>query len=170
MTTEPLVHFFRRYPRDEDPRDLLDPANQISTPWGSPEHGPCDKCGGQCRVAHECLSCLATGADPACPACSGRVRFEDRCPTCEGTGTIDRTRRHGVSAFPTEAGLYRYLAEERADLSGDVLLEFEGDLTGDVDLDAERGAVLARPTRIVATREFDHDIVARMSGSGPQAA
>lgn len=147
--------YFRRYPRDEDPRDLLDPENQFSTPWGTADHGPCDKCEGEARVLYECLSCLAEGPDESCPACSGRVRFEDRCPTCEGNGVIDRTRRRGVSAFPTEAGLYLYLAEEGADLANDVMLELEAEPTGELDLDAERGAVLVRPTAVLASREFD---------------
>jgi len=146
--------FFRLYARDEDPRSLLDPGNQYSTPWGEPDHGSCDKCEGEHRVLFECLSCVAE-PNPDCPACSGRVRFEERCPTCEGDGVIDRTRRDGVSAFPSEVGLYLYLAEKDADLDGDVIVEFEGELTGDVDLDAERGAVLVRPTRIVAVHGVD---------------
>ena len=153
--------FFRRFPHDEDPRDLLKPENQFSTPWGAAEHGPCDKCAGQCVVSYECLSCIAEGADSPCPACSGRVTFEARCPTCEGNGIIDRTRRLGVSVFPTEAGLYLYLAEAGADLSDDLLLVVEGEPTGDVDLDAERGAILVRPTAIVESRAFDQARLAR---------
>ena len=150
-----MTTYFRRFARDEEPRQLLDPSNQHSTPWGEPDPGPCDKCEGECRVLFECLSCIAGAPDPECPACSGRVRFEGPCPTCEGDGTIARTRREGVSAFPTEAGLYLYLAEKGANLDGDVILELDGELTGDVDLDAERGAVLVRPTRIVAVHEVD---------------
>jgi hypothetical protein len=153
--------FFRRFPHDEDPQDLLDPENQLSTPWGTADHGPCDKCNGECVIKYECLSCIAEGADSSCPACSGRVTFEARCPTCEGDGMIDRTRRRGVSAFPTEAGLYLYLAEERADLSDDRLLVMEGELTGDLDLDAERGAVLIAPTAILGSRDFDPSRLAR---------
>jgi hypothetical protein len=149
------VACFKSCPRDHDPRELLDPANQVSTPWGGHDHGPCDKCRGEGTIVHECLSCLAGGTDPECPACGGRVRYADRCPTCEGDGVIDRTRRDGVSAFPTIAGLLRYLAEDRREFDGHVIVELEGELTGDVDLDAERGAILVRPTRVVGVHEID---------------
>lgn len=63
-----------------------------------------------------------------------------------------------VSVFPNLAGLYRYLAERDAGGDGDcVMLEFEGELTGDRDLDADAGALLIRPTRIVARHPFDHE-------------
>lgn len=60
-----------------------------------------------------------------------------------------------MSAFPSLEGLYRYLAERGVD--GDFVLELEGELTGDRDLDADAGALLVRPIRIVATRPFDHE-------------
>lgn len=72
---------------------------------------------------------------------------------------VDRDCRDGVSAFPSIEGLYRYLAERGADGDGDcVVLELEGELTGDRDLDADAGALLIRPTRVVATRPFDQDV------------
>jgi hypothetical protein len=36
------VTYFRAWDRDEDPSKLLDPSQQYSTPWGEPDHGPCD--------------------------------------------------------------------------------------------------------------------------------
>lgn len=150
---------FKSCPRDNDPRALLDPENHVSTPWGGHDHGPCDKCHGGGTVLYECLSCVAEGPDRECPACQGRVRFEDRCPTCEGDGIIDRTRRHGVSVFPTIPGLLRYLSEDHRGFDDHVIVELEGELTGDVDLDAERGALLVRPTRVVGVREIDQSSV-----------
>ena len=147
--------YFRRWPEDRDPAELLDPENQVSTPWGSADHGPCDKCGGSGESDYECLSCLEGGADDDCPACGGRVRFRDRCPTCEGDGEIDHTEREGVSVFPSRAGLLRYLVEREVDLDGAVILEFEGESTSELDLDADAGAMLVRPTRIVATHSID---------------
>jgi hypothetical protein len=146
---------FKCYSSKNDPRQLLDPENHVSEPWGGHDKGPCDKCGGEASVAFECLSCVSDGVDPECPACDGRMRWVAACPTCEGSGEITRTTRRGVSVFPKVGGLLAYLAEENGDFSDDVIVELEGELTGDVDLDAERGAVLVRPTRVVAVHEID---------------
>jgi hypothetical protein len=64
---------------------------------------------------------------------------------------VSRIERSGISSFPTLEGLRRYLAERDADMSGYVLLEFEGELSNDRDLDADEGAILVFPRRIVAT-------------------
>lgn len=91
--------------------------------------------------------------------CAGRVRFVAQCPTCEGGGEIDHTKRLGVSVFPTRAGLLRYLVERDADLSGAVVVELEGEPSGELDLDADTGALLVKPTRIIATHQIDNDLV-----------
>jgi hypothetical protein len=143
------VHYFRRCPVDADPQGLLEPENQVSTPWGEADHGPCDKCNCTGRVRYRCRSCLELGARHDCPACGGRVEFEDVCPTCEGDGKIDRTKRDGVSVFPSLEGLRRYLVERDVDLSGCDAVVLEGELTGDRDLDADAGALLIRPRRVL---------------------
>lgn len=147
-------HYFRRWSATEDPEQLLDPQNQWSTPWGAPDHGPCEKCRGGGTVVYRCSSCVEGTADPGCPACAGRVEFREVCPSCEGDGTIDRTRRRGVSVFATVDGLYRYIADRDAE-ADDCVVELEGELTGDRDLDADAGALLIRPTRIVGLHPFD---------------
>ena len=91
--------------------------------------------------------------------CSGRVAFVERCPTCEGDGEIDRTTRAGVSVFPSRAGLLRYLVERDADLDGAVIVELDGEPSGELDLDADAGALLVRPTHIVATHAIDAEVV-----------
>ncbi len=155
MTASEARRYFRRWSADDDPGLLLDPENQESTPWGEPEHGPCDKCGGAGTARYGCRSCLERGATPGCPACGGRVEFTDVCPACEGDGQIDRTKRDGVSVFPSIEGLYRYIDEQEADADGCVVIELEGELTNDRDLDADAGALLVRPTKIVATHPYD---------------
>jgi hypothetical protein len=155
--------FFRRWSAAEDPAELLRPENQWSTPWGGADHGPCEKCGQAGRVRYRCASCLERGADPDCPACGGRVEFVDVCPSCEGDGTIDRTKRRGVSVFPSIDGLYRYMAERDAE-PDDLVVEVEGELSGERDLDADAGALLVLPTRIVRTHEFD---AGRLSARSP---
>jgi hypothetical protein len=150
------VRAFHRHPADENEEQLLDPERQFSTPWGDDGKGPCEKCDGEGNVEHHCFSCLASGeAISACPACQGRVRWIDTCPSCEGTGEITRVKRSGVSSFPTAEGLRRYLAERGEDLTGDVFLEMEGELSPDRDLDADEGAILLFPRRIVARHEVD---------------
>jgi hypothetical protein len=129
---------------------LLDPSNQVSRPWGDDGRGSCEKCSGEGRVEHRCLSCLELGQpDPGCVACGGRLEWVDTCPSCEGDGLITRIERAGVSSFPTAAGLRRYLRERDADLSGDVIIEMRGELSEDRDLDADEGAILVFPKRIV---------------------
>lgn len=106
-------------------------------------------------MSYECRSCLEGGAVEDCPSCEGRVHFEGVCPACEGDGEITRTRRDGVAVFPSLAGLYRYLAERDADVLDKVVVEMEGRLSGDRDLDADAGALLLHPTRLVSVRPFD---------------
>ncbi len=154
MAASDARRYFHRWSAGEDPGELLRPENQHSTPWGEPDRGPCDKCGGEGTTRYSCRSCVERAA-PDCPACGGRVEFVDVCPTCEGGGEIDRTQRDGVSVFPSLEGLYRYIAEREAGADGCVVVELEGKLTGDRDLDADAGALLIRPTRVVATHPFD---------------
>ncbi len=153
--------YFRAWDEDADPAALLEPSEQFSTPWGEPDHGRCDKCGGAGRTRWRCRSCLSFEAEPSCEACGGRVTFVEECPACEGSGEITRTRRDGVSVFGTEAGLYLYLAERGADLDGKVVIELDGQLSGDLDLDADAGALLIRPTAVVGARPLRPDLLER---------
>lgn len=153
------IRCYHHWTSDDDPRRMLDPENQWSTPWGEPDHGECDKCKGGGQCPYECRSCVEEGTNPDCPACGGRVRYLERCPTCEGSGRIDNTRRAGISVFPSRAGLIRYLVERDADLDG-VIVELDGEPTGDIDLDADSGALLVRPTAIVGAQPVDPDLVA----------
>jgi hypothetical protein len=109
---------------------------------------------------YECCSCLEAGSEVDCPACGGTVTFRGTCPVCEGTGGIRRTRRRGIAVFPTKQGLYRYLAgREDADSENRVVIELEGRLSEDRDLDADAGALLVHPEQIVSTEPLDRDLV-----------
>jgi len=88
------------------------------------------------------------------------VRFRETCPACLGDGRITRTSRHGVAAFPTREGLYRYLAERNTDLSNRIVVEVEGRLALERDLDADAGALLVHPEEIVEVRPLDAGVVA----------
>jgi hypothetical protein len=152
--------FFHCHPAGEDPGVLLDPDKQVTQPWGEPEHGPCDKCGGEGTTVHECFSCLEAGSALDCPACAGRVRFEQACPTCQGSGEIHRTRRQGIAVFPSREGLYRYLAwKSDAGVEGKVVVELAGELSEDCDLDADHGALLIFPRELVSVEPLDPETV-----------
>jgi hypothetical protein len=127
--------YFRLHPEDEDPDDLLDPEKQVSEPWGSSEDGsPCDKC-----------------------HASGRLKKFGECPTCKGTGKVTDTRRRGVSVFSEPDTLFRYMLRRDADMSTSQLVELEGELSHDVDFDADEGALLVFPKRIVKVIDIDWD-------------
>ena len=115
-------------------------------------------------MQYACRSCLEGGVDPACPACRGRVRFEDICPTCDGSGEIDRTARRGVSVFPTLPGLYRYLAEKGLEREDSIIVELEGRLSDDRDLDADCGALLVHPTGVVAVHQLRRELLDQADG------
>jgi hypothetical protein len=152
--------FFHTCEVGADPNQLLDPAEQVTEPWGGPDHGPCDKCQGEGTAIYECSSCLETGPRSDCPACEGRVRYRETCPTCLGDGQINHTVRHGIAAFPTRAGLYRYLAgEPEAQIHGKLIVELEGPLSEERDLDADAGALLVCPERVVSVTRLDPSLI-----------
>ena len=150
--------YYRVEPGDRDPEDLLDPENQETEPWSGTVRGTCDKCGGEGETEHECESCKEDGPDSSCPACGGDVRYTDECPACEGSGEIDDSARDGVSVFPDEDGLYRYMLRRDADLDERCqLVKLEGEESKDEDFDADEGALLVKPSRIVECRKLDWD-------------
>ena len=147
--------WFRLHRADDDPQGLLHPDQQRSEPWAGTVYGRCDKCGGRGQTKHECESCKHAGARSDCPACGGEVSFWGECPACQGSGRIDDSQRDGISVFPDEDGLYRYMLGRDGDLSEGKLVVLEGEPSGDQDFDADEGAVLIRPTSIVDVREPD---------------
>ena len=161
-----MTTFFHCCSAEEDPHALLDPDRQVTEPWGEHEHGPCDKCGGEGVALYECRSCLERGAEPQCPACNGRVRFSETCPACLGSGQITHTKRRGVAVFPAREGLYRYLAERDARVDGKVVVELEGRIGDERDLDADAGALLVHPERLISIEPLDRELVLAIRGRG----
>jgi hypothetical protein len=148
--------YVRVDPPGEDPERLLDPDEQQSEPWEGTVYGRCDKCGGSGRTTHECESCKRR-RDANCPACHGEIRYEDECPACEGSGEIDDSARDGISVFPDEDGLYRYMIKRDAELDGCLVVELEGEPSPDEDFDADEGALLIRPTRVADARPLNRE-------------
>jgi len=165
-----VTSYFRLHPKDHDPQELLEPENQVSKPWGGVDHGHCDKCRGTGRATFHCASCTKQ-ADPRCEVCHGDVDFEGECPTCKGSGEITDSQRRGVSVFPDADGLYRYMIRRDTDLSDSVLVELEGRESDDVDFDADEGALLVFPTRIIHVAQIDDDRIAELGEElGEEAA
>jgi hypothetical protein len=75
-------------------------------------------------------------------------------------------RGRGIAVFPTRGGLYRHLAERDAEPEGKVVVELEGKLSEERDLDADAGALLVHPERIVEIRPLDAELLARLSFTG----
>jgi hypothetical protein len=92
------------------------------------------------------------------------VEFDDVCPACEGSGEVSRTRRAGVSVFPTEEGLYRYLVEKEAELNESIVVEVAGELSSDRDLDADSGAILVFPQEIASSGPVDQARITDVRG------
>ncbi len=161
--------YFRVEPGDRDPEELLDPDNHESEPWSGTVQGRCDKCGGEGETEHECESCKANGsAQPDCPSCGGKLRYVDTCPVCEGSGEIDDSSREGISVFPDEDGLYRYMIKRDAELNESCrLVKLEGEQSQDEDFDADEGALLIKPTRVVRSGQPDHEKVSELQAQLP---
>ena len=156
-----MDRYYRVHPPDADPDELLHPEEQVTRPWGEGDEGPCDKCHGTGRTQHECESCRDP-REEGCPSCHGDVSYDRECPACGGTGRIDDPARRGVSVFPDEDGLYRYMLKREGKLRGQRLVVLEGELSEDEDVDADEGALLVRPTRIVEARDVDLECVDRL--------
>ncbi len=77
---------------------------------------------------------------------------------------VDGAPRHGVSAFPTVEGLYKYMLGKRADIAECVVVEMEADPAADVDFDADQGAMLVLPTEIKSCSPVDRALVERIGG------
>src|SRR4051794_38116817 len=139
--------YYRLQRPGDDPERLLDPDQQRTEPWGGTVYGRCDKCGGAGHKEHE------------------RREGQIECPACEGTGEIDDSERDGVSVFPDLDGLYRYMVSRDADLEDGVLVALEGVPSDDEDFDADEGALLIHPSRIVDVRQLDRDRIRALAGS-----
>jgi hypothetical protein len=98
------------------------------------------------------------------------VEFDDVCPACEGSGEVSRTTRAGVSVFPTERGLYRYLVEKGADLDDSIVVEVSGTLSSDRDLDADSGAILVHPQAIESWEPVNLARIAEVRGRRGESA
>lgn len=118
--------FFHCLADDADPEQLLDPDRHFTEPWGEPDHGGCDKCGGAGTTLYECRSCLERGAESGCPSAEG---------------------------------LYRYLIERDGNVDGRLIVALEGRPSEERDLDADVGALLIHPERILEVRPVDREIV-----------
>lgn len=124
------------------PEDLLLSENQVSRVWQGVMYRQCPDCGGSgvedlgwCEADQRVLTC--------------------RCERCRGDGQEQMDRQDGVSVCRTIGQLEAYLADRSPSRANTVLVELEGDECDDQDLDAEHGALLVRPTRIISVRSIN---------------
>lgn len=52
-----------------------------------------------------------------------------------------------------------------ADMEGSIVVQVEGEESDDVDFDADEGALLVFPTRVVGTAPLDRERIAQLSSS-----
>ena len=72
------------------------------------------------------------------------------CPRCDFDGEISEQPRRGVSASRSLHELASYMEQAWGDVRGTVIIEMEGDVSGDDDFDAKAGALLVLPSRIIS--------------------
>jgi hypothetical protein len=136
-----VATFFRLHPEDEAPEACLNPDEQVSEPWGGADLGPCEKCDA-----------------------TGRLDSYGQCPACKGTGEITETERRGVSVFRDPDTLYSYMLRRDNDMDDSVLVELEGSESDEPDWDADEGALLVFPTRIVRVEDLDRRRIDALRG------
>jgi hypothetical protein len=78
----------------------------------------------------------------------------------------DSRARDGVSVFPDEDSLYRYMLRNDGDLEGSVLVELEGEESQDEDFDGDEGALLVHPRRVIQVRPLDRDRIRLLADAG----
>ena len=74
---------------------------------------------------------------------------------CRGSGNVDGKPRRGVSVFPRVEGLCHYMEAKAVDLEDCLIVELEGEPSGEVDFDADQGAMLVIPSAIIACRRVE---------------
>lgn len=84
---------------------------------------------------------------------------------CRGGGRVDGKPRHGVSVFPKLEGLYHYMVAKGADLRDCMIVELDGRPSGELDFDADQGAMLVIPTAILACHRVDRDLATRIEAT-----
>ena len=80
-----------------------------------------------------------------CPDCRGHG-----CERCDWDGDIEEQPRRGVSACRTLAELAAYMEDAWGDVRGTVVIELDGDVSGDDDFDGRHGALLVLPEQIIS--------------------
>jgi hypothetical protein len=113
-----MTTWYRIQDADRDPADLLKPGNQVSRTWNPQQ-----------------VTCSCQGLNPDC----GR---------CTGSGWYTEPPRRGVSGCRSLSELCEYAEDAAMDLRDTVIVELEGNLSGDEDQDP--GCHLICPSAVVS--------------------
>lgn len=129
-----MTRYYRIQPADRDTTDLLDPERQYSAPW----HG---------------------GIERPCPTCTDIDATHDPadCTDCDGHQWVEDIR-DGISACDSLDALYAYWQVAGGDLDDAVIVEMDATRSTDRDHDADLGAVLVHPYRIVSVTPVTDEI------------
>ena len=138
-----MTTYWRIESRSLDPERLLDADEQVSTVWVGVVYRGCQHCDGTGTHLVDCCD------DEDCPCCGGIGTRLDDCGECDGRGEHAIGSQQGVSVCRSRESLIGYLAGRSPSLAGVHLVEMEGEECDEEDIDADEGAVLIRPTRIV---------------------
>jgi hypothetical protein len=141
--------YYRIQSADRDAAELLNPTHWVSRIWSDQP------------AEVTCPDCVDGRVHVECPSwCDCGYPHHESYETCHGRGYLhEYERAGGVSCCRTLGELYAYFRGRDADLDGAVVVKLEGEVAEVEDFDAEHGAVLVRPTRIVDVgplNEWDH--------------
>lgn len=145
-----MVTYYRIHDTERcAPADLLLAEHQTSSVWVGAAERRCPGCGG--------AGVLLTEVDPDDDDDTG----VETCDDCDGEGRITIETQDGVSVCRSLRGLIGYLSQRSFYVAPSVLLvALEGEeVDDDQDVDADAGAVLVRPTRIVRVEPLPQEIL-----------
>lgn len=134
--------YYRIQDANKNPQDLLNPSNWESTVWTGEVYKKCEACNGAGEIVLR--------NEDGKPKSDGYGDIEtEPCEICNGDREVKDNTRHGISCCESLQQLENYFETRSADLANVVVVAFEGRESDEEDWDADEGAVLVFPSKIV---------------------